>query len=47
MDRAVVLLSGGINSAVAAALAKEQYELALLHVAWGSPHRRARAGRLQ
>ena len=39
MDRAVVLLSGGINSAVAAAIAKEHYELALLHVAWG--HRTA------
>lgn len=35
MDRAVVLLSGGINSAVAAAIAREQYEPALLHVAWG------------
>jgi 7-cyano-7-deazaguanine synthase len=39
MDRAVVLLSGGINSAVAAAVAREQYEPALLHVAWG--HRTA------
>src|SRR5512134_340908 len=39
MDRAVVLLSGGINSAVAAAIAREQYEPALLHVAWG--HRTA------
>jgi len=39
MDRAVVLVSGGINSAVAAAIAREQYELALLHVAWG--HRTA------
>ncbi len=39
MDRAVLLLSGGINSTVAAAVAREQYELALLHVAWG--HRTA------
>jgi len=39
MDRAVVLVSGGINSTVAAAIAKEQYEPALLHVAWG--HRSA------
>jgi len=39
MDRAVVLLSGGVNSAVAAALTKEQCEPALLHVAWG--HRTA------
>jgi 7-cyano-7-deazaguanine synthase len=39
MDRAVVLLSGGINSTVAAAVTREQYELALLHVAWG--HRTA------
>lgn len=39
MERAVVLLSGGINSAVAAAVAREQYEIALLHVAWG--HRTA------
>ncbi|GMU21607.1 MAG: hypothetical protein AMXMBFR13_16990 [Phycisphaerae bacterium] len=39
MDRAVILLSGGINSTVVAALAREQYEPALLHVAWG--HRTA------
>ncbi len=39
MDRAVVLLSGGVGSAVAAAAAREQYELALMHVAWG--HRSA------
>jgi len=39
MDRAVVLLSGGINSTVAAAIVREQCELALLHVAWG--HRTA------
>ncbi len=39
MERAVVLVSGGINSSVAAAVAKEQYEVALLHVAWG--HRAA------
>lgn len=39
MDRAVILASGGINSSVAAALAREQYEPALLHVAWG--HRSA------
>ncbi len=39
MDRAVILLSGGINSAVAAAVAREQYEPALMHVAWG--HRTA------
>ena len=35
MDRAVVLLSGGLNSAVAAAVAREQYEVYLLHIAWG------------
>lgn len=34
MDKAVVLVSGGINSSVAAALACEQYEPALLHVEW-------------
>lgn len=39
MDRAVILFSGGINSAVAAALARENYEPALMHVAWG--HRTA------
>jgi len=35
MDKAIVLLSGGINSAVAAATAREQYEAYLLHVSWG------------
>lgn len=35
MDRAVVLLSGGLNSAVAAAVTREQYEPFFLHVAWG------------
>ena len=39
MDRAVILVSGGLNSAVAAAVAREQYEPAWLHVAWG--HRAA------
>jgi len=39
MDKAVVLASGGINSSVAAAVAREEYEPALLHVAWG--HRAA------
>jgi 7-cyano-7-deazaguanine synthase len=39
MQKAVVLMSGGVNSAVAAAIAREQYEPALLHVAWG--HRSA------
>ena len=39
MDRAIVLLSGGINSTVAAAVAREKYELALLHIAWA--HRAA------
>lgn len=39
MDKAVVLVSGGINSAVAAAVAREQYEPHFLHVAWG--HRTA------
>lgn len=39
MDKAVVLVSGGINSAVAAAVAREQYDAHLLHVAWG--HRSA------
>lgn len=38
-DKAVILTSGGINSAVAAAVAKEQYDAALLHIAWG--HRAA------
>lgn len=39
MDKAVVLVSGGLNSAVAASIAREQYECYLLHVAWG--HRTA------
>ncbi|HOQ87948.1 MAG TPA: 7-cyano-7-deazaguanine synthase [Phycisphaerae bacterium] len=39
MDKAVVLVSGGLNSAVLAAIAREQYEEHLLHVAWG--HRAA------
>lgn len=39
MDRAVILVSGGINSAVLAAMAREQYEPALLHIAWN--HRTA------
>lgn len=39
METAVVLVSGGINSAVAAAAAREQYDAALLHVGWG--HRTA------
>jgi 7-cyano-7-deazaguanine synthase len=39
MHKAVVLVSGGVNSLVAAAAARQQYELALLHVAWG--HRSA------
>ena len=39
MEKAVVLLSGGVGSLVAAAIAREQYELALLHVRWG--HRSA------
>ena len=39
MDKAVILASGGINSTVAAALAREKYAPALLHVAWG--HRSA------
>jgi 7-cyano-7-deazaguanine synthase len=34
-ERAVILVSGGVNSAVAAAIAREQYEPAWLHVAWG------------
>jgi len=34
MERAVVLVSGGVNSAVAAAIAREQYQPAWLHVAW-------------
>jgi 7-cyano-7-deazaguanine synthase len=38
-DKAVVLVSGGINSSVAAAVAREKYECALLHVSWG--HRAA------
>lgn len=39
MDKAVILVSGGINSTVAAAVAREQYEPAWLHFAWG--HRSA------
>lgn len=39
METAVVLVSGGVNSAVAAAAAREQYDTALLHVNWG--HRAA------
>lgn len=39
METAVVLCSGGLNSAVAAALAKQEYELALLHAR--IPHRAA------
>ncbi len=39
MNKAVILASGGLNSTVAAAAAREQYEPALLHVAWG--HRTA------
>lgn len=39
MDKAIVLVSGGLNSAVAASVAREQYELYLMHVGWG--HRAA------
>ncbi|MBP7933306.1 MAG: 7-cyano-7-deazaguanine synthase [Phycisphaerae bacterium] len=39
MDRAVVLVSGGVNSAVITAIAREQYEPVLLHVGWN--HRSA------
>jgi 7-cyano-7-deazaguanine synthase len=39
MEKAIILTSGGINSTVAAALAREQYEPYLLHIAWG--HRTA------
>lgn len=39
MDKAVVLMSGGVGSLVAAAAMREQYEVCLLHVAWG--HRSA------
>jgi len=39
MKTAVVLVSGGLNSAVTACVAKEEYELALLHVTFG--HRSA------
>lgn len=39
MEKAIVLVSGGLNSAVAAAVAREEYETHLLHVAWG--HRSA------
>jgi 7-cyano-7-deazaguanine synthase len=35
MEKAIVLVSGGINSAVAAWLTKEQASPALMHVAWG------------
>jgi 7-cyano-7-deazaguanine synthase len=39
MEKAVVLASGGINSTVAAAIAREQYTPCLLHINWG--HRAA------
>src|SRR5262245_32404178 len=39
MDRAVILCSGGLNSAVSAAVAAQDYKLALLHVRYG--HRAA------
>jgi len=39
MEKAVVLVSGGLASAVTAAVAREQYEAHFLHVAWG--HRAA------
>ena len=39
MEKAIVLVSGGINSAVAAALARDHYEPILLHLNWG--HRTA------
>lgn len=39
MDRAVVLVSGGVNSAVITAIAREQYDPVLLHVGWN--HRSA------
>lgn len=39
MEKAVVLASGGINSTVAVAVAKEQYVPYMLHVNWG--HRSA------
>jgi len=35
MKTAVVLMSGGVYSAVTACVAKEEYELALLHVSFG------------
>jgi 7-cyano-7-deazaguanine synthase len=43
LEKAVALVSGGICSAVAAAVARDQYEVAALHVAWG--HRSAAAER--
>jgi 7-cyano-7-deazaguanine synthase len=39
MNKAVVLVSGGLSSAVAASVSREQYEVHLLHVSWG--HRAA------
>lgn len=39
MEKAIVLVSGGLNSAVAAAVSREQYDVHLLHVQWG--HRTA------
>jgi 7-cyano-7-deazaguanine synthase len=39
MEKAVVLVSGGVGSAVTAAVAREQYDVHLLHVGWG--HRAA------
>ncbi len=35
MDKAIVLASGGINSTVMLAAAREQYQVALMHVDWG------------
>lgn len=39
MDKAIILASGGLNSTVMLAAAREQYQIALLHVSWG--HRAA------
>ena len=35
MDTSVVLLSGGVNSCVAAALARQEFTVAALHVTYG------------
>ena len=35
MEKAVVLCSGGLNSAVVTSIARQEHDIALLHVRWG------------